>query len=136
MPDVSAMQVKKDNGKKIFNVGGKPREVMFSAATRFRLFLEVPVHEVQDYILSDLFKINSVAMILYGKEAQGKTINDLLDKFDDDELSDIELEEIVGWVRERTLNFMLAEAQETIKALEPVLRQANELNNTSNGILA
>lgn len=127
---------KKDAGVITLNVGGKPRKLMFSAATRFRLFLDVDINQTQDYILSPLFKINAVGMVLYGKEVQGKTIDEILDRFEDDELSDVECEEIIGWVRERTLAFMLAEAQQIAQALEPALKKATELSNTSNGILA
>lgn len=125
-----------DTGVKTFNVGGKPRELMFSAAIRFRLFLDVPVEDVQTYITSDLFKINAVAFLLFGKEAKGKKIDEILDMIDDVGLNDVELEEIVGWVRQRTLNFMLKEAEESAKALQKILPQATELSSTLNGSLA
>lgn len=127
---------KKDAGTISLSVGGEKRDLMFSAATRFRLFLDIPPVDIQEYILSDLFKINAVGMVLYGKDIQGKTIDYILDRFEEDGLSDIECEEIIGWIRERTLNFMLAEAQQTMKALEPILKKANELNSTSTGMLA
>lgn len=126
----------KDTGTITLNVNGQPRELMFSAATRFRLFVEVPVHEIQDYILSDLFKINAVGMVLYGKQVQGKSVDQVLDMFEEDGLSDIECEEIVAWVRQRTLNFMLAEAQQTAEALAPILAKANALNSTLSGTQA
>ena len=122
-----------DTGVKTFNVGGKPRDLMFSAATRFRLFLNIPVEDIQTYITSDLFKINAIAYLLFGKEAKGKKIDEILDMIEDEGLNDIELEEIVGWVRQRTLNFMLKEAEETAKALQKVLPQATELSSTLNG---
>ena len=122
-----------DTGVKTFNVGGKPRDLMFSAATRFRLFLDVPVEDVQTYITSDLFKINAVAFLLFGKEAKGKKIDEILDMIEDEGLNDVELEEIVGWVRQRTLNFMLKEAEEVGKALEQVMPKAMALNNTLTG---
>ena len=106
---------------------------MFSAATRFRLFLDVPVEDVQTYITSDLFKINAVAFLLFGKEAKGKKIDEILDMIEDEGLNDVELEEIVGWVRQRTLNFMLKEAEEVGKALEQVMPKAMALNNTLTG---
>ena len=122
-----------DTGVKTFNVGGKPRDLMFSAATRFRLFLNIPVEDIQTYITSDLFKINAIAYLLFGKEARGKKIDEILDMIEDEGLNDVELEEIVGWVRQRTLNFMLKEAEESAKALQKVLPQATELSNTLNG---
>lgn len=123
-----------DAGTITLNVGGKPRDLMFSAAARFRLFLNIPVTEVQNYITTDLFKINAVAMILYGKASRDKSIDDVLDMFEDDGLSDLELEAIVGWVRKRTLNFMLSEVEDIAQTLQEVMPQAIELNNTLNGI--
>ena len=123
-----------DAGTITLNVGGKPRDLMFSAAARFRLFLNIPVTEVQNYIVTDLFKINAVAMILYGKASRDKSIEDVLDMFEDDGLSDLELEAIVGWVRKRTLNFMLSEVEDIAQTLQEVMPQAIELNNTLNGI--
>ena len=123
-----------DAGTITLNVGGKPRDLMFSAAARFRLFLNIPMTEVQNYITTDLFKINAVAMILYGKASRDKNIDDILDMFEDDGLSDLELEAIVGWVRKRTLNFMLSEVEEIAQTLQEVMPQAIELNNTLSGI--
>ena len=123
-----------DAGTITLNVGGKPRDLMFSAAARFRLFLNIPVTEVQNYITTDLFKINAVAMILYGKASRDKSIDDVLDMFEDDGLSDLELEAIVGWVRKRTLNFMLSEVEDIAQTLQEVMPQAIELNTTLNGI--
>lgn len=123
-----------DAGTITLNVGGKPRDLMFSAAARFRLFLNIPVTEVQNYITTDLFKINAVAMILYGKASRDKSIEDVLDMFEDDGLSDLELEAIVGWVRKRTLNFMLSEVEDIAQTLQEVMPQAIELNNTLSGI--
>lgn len=123
-----------DAGTITLNVGGKPRDLMFSAAARFRLFLNIPVTEVQNYITTDLFKINAVAMILYGKASRDKSIDDVLDMFEDDGLSDLELEAIVGWVRKRTLNFMLSEVEDIAQTLREVMPQAIELNNTLSGI--
>lgn len=123
-----------DAGTITLNVGGKPRDLMFSAAARFRLFLNIPVTEVQNYIVTDLFKINAVAMILYGKASRDKSIDDVLDMFEDDGLSDLELEAIVGWVRKRTLNFMLSEVEDIAQTLREVMPQAIELSNTLNGI--
>lgn len=80
-----------------------------------------------------MFKINAIAYLLFGKEARGKRIDEILDMIEDEGLNDVELEEIVGWVRQRTLNFMLKEAEESAKALQKVLPQATELSNTLNG---
>ena len=123
-----------DTGVKTFNVGGVPRDLMFSAAIRFRLFLNVPVQQVQEYILSDMFKLNAIALLLVGKEAQGKTVDQIIDIIEEQKLSDVELEEIIGWVRKRTLNFNLKEAEETAKTLQEVMPQATELSSTLNGI--
>ena len=123
-----------DTGVKTFNVGGAPRDLMFSAAIRFRLFLNVPVQQVQEYILSDMFKLNAIALLLVGKEAQGKTVDQIIDIIEEQKLSDVELEEIIGWVRKRTLNFILKEAEETAKTLQEVMPQATELSSTLNGI--
>ena len=79
-----------DTGVKTFNVGGVPRDLMFSAAIRFRLFLNVPVQQVQEYILSDMFKLNAIALLLVGKEAQGKTVDQIIDIIEEQKLSDVE----------------------------------------------
>ena len=97
--------------------------------------MDVPVEDVQTYITSDLFKINAVAYLLFGKGAKGKRVDEILDMIEDEGLNDVELEEIVGWVRQRTLNFMLKEAEESSKALQKILPQATELSNTLNGSL-
>lgn len=123
-----------DSGTTTLNVGGEPRELMFSAAARFRLFVNIPLDQIQEYVLSDNFKINAAAMLLYGKNARGKTLDEILDMFEDDGLSDIELEAIIGWVRKRTLNFMLREAEEIAENLKTVMPQATALNNTLNGM--
>ena len=122
-----------DSGVKSFKVGGQLRELKFSAAMRYRLFLNINNEDIQQYISSEAFKITAVGFLLYGKEISGKPLIEVLDKFDEDNLLDDEMEEIVGWVRQRTLNFMLKEAEEVGKALEQVMPKAMALNNTLTG---
>ena len=81
-----------------------------------------------------MFKLNAIALLLVGKEAQGKTVDQIIDIIEEQKLSDVELEEIIGWVRKRTLNFILKEAEETAKTLQEVMPQATELSSTLNGI--
>lgn len=119
-----------DTGVSSFKVGGVLRELKFSAATRYRLFLDIPQESIQNYIASDLFKITATALLLYGKEAVGKSIQDTLELFEADKLMDDEMEAIVAWVRKRTLNFMLTEAEEIAKAMAEVIPKATQLNNT------
>ena len=130
---MSAIETNADAGVKEFKVGGKVREIKFTAATRYRLFLNVEKEDIQGYVTSDLFKITAVALLLYGKETIGKKLDELMDMFENDNLMDDEMEEIVGWVRQRTLNFMLKEAEEVGKALEQVMPKAMVLNNTLTG---
>ena len=130
---MSAIETNADAGVKEFKVGGKLREIKFTAATRYRLFLNVEKEDIQSYVTSDLFKITAVALLLYGKETICKKLDELMDMFENDNLMDDEMEEIVGWVRQRTLNFMLKEAEEVGKALEQVMPKAMALNNTLTG---
>ena len=130
---MSAIETNADAVVKEFKVGGKLREIKFTAATRYRLFINVEKEDIQGYVTSDLFKITAVALLLYGKEAIGKKLDELMDMFENDNLMDDEMEEIVGWVRQRTLNFMLKEAEEVGKALEQVMPKTMALNNTLTG---
>ena len=123
-------EVATDNGVKDFLIGGKLTTLKFSAATRYRLFLNIETQDIQNYISSDAFKISAAGMLIFGKEIIGKPLADVLDKFDEVDLSDDEMEEIVGWVRKRTLNFMLKEAEQIAEALNQSLPQAIGLNNT------
>ena len=131
---MSAIETNADAGVKEFKVGGKLREIKFTAATRYRLFLNVEKEDIQGYVTSDLFKITAVALLLYGKETIGKKLDELMDMFENDNLMDDEMEEIVGWVRKRTLNFMLKEAEQIAEALNQSLPQAIGLNNTLTGL--
>lgn len=124
----------KDNGVKDFLIGGELKTLKFTAATRYRLFLNIPTQEIQDYVSSDAFKISATGMLLFGKEIIGKPLADVLDKFDEVNLSDEEMEEIVGWVRQRTLNFMLKEGEQIAQALKQVMPQATELSNSLTGL--
>ena len=123
-----------ETGVKEFKVNGVLRELKFTAATRMRLFLNVETNGIQDYISSDLFKITAVSLLLYGKEVVGKPLMEIIDRFDQDQLLDDEMEEIVGWVRTRTLNFMLKEAEEVQKSLTQVMGRATALNNSLIGL--
>ena len=124
------------NGVMDFLIGGQLRTLKFTAATRYRLFLNIDTQDIQTYISSDAFKISATGMLIFGKEIIGKPLADVLDMFDEVGLTDDEMEEIVGWVRKRTLNFMLKEAEESAKALQKILPQATELSSTLNGSLA
>lgn len=121
------------NGVMDFLIGGQLRTLKFTAATRYRLFLNIETQDIQQYISSDAFKISATGMLIFGKEIIGKPLADVLDMFDEVGLTDDEMEEIVGWVRKRTLNFMLKEAEEVGKALEQVMPKAMALNNTLTG---
>ena len=121
------------NGVMDFLIGGQLRTLKFTAATRYRLFLNIETQDIQAYISSDAFKISATGMLIFGKEIIGKPLADVLDMFDEVGLTDDEMEEIVGWVRQRTLNFMLKEAEEVGKALEQVMPKAMALNNTLTG---
>ena len=123
-----------ETGVKEFKVNGILRELRFTAATRMRLFLNVETNAIQEYISSDLFKITAVSLLLYGKEVVGKPLMEIIDRFDADQLLDDEMEEIVGWVRTRTLNFMLKEAEEVQKSLTQVMGRATALNNSLIGL--
>lgn len=127
-------EVATDNGVKDFLIGGKLTTLKFSAATRYRLFLNIETQDIQNYISSDAFKISAAGMLIFGKEIIGKPLADVLDKFDEVDLSDDEMEEIVGWVRKRTLNFMLKEAEQIAEALNQVMPQATELSNSLTGL--
>ena len=131
---MSAIETNADAGVKEFKVGGKLREIKFTAATRYRLFLNVEKEDIQGYVTSDLFKITAVALLLYGKETIGKKLDELMDMFENDNLMDDEMEEIVGWVRQRTLNFMLKEAEQIATALQQAIPKATELSNTLSGL--
>ena len=131
---MSAIETNADAGVKEFKVGGKLREIKFTAATRYRLFLNVEKEDIQGYVTSDLFKITAVALLLYGKETIGKKLDELMDMFENDNLMDDEMEEIVGWVRKRTLNFMLKEAEEVQKSLTQVMERATKLDNSLTGL--
>ena len=122
------------NGVMDFLIGGQLRTLKFTAATRYRLFLNIETQDIQAYISSDAFKISATGMLIFGKEIIGKPLADVLDMFDEVGLTDDEMEEIVGWVRKRTLNFMLKEAEQIAEALNQVMPQATELSNSLTGL--
>ena len=115
------------NGVMDFLIGGQLRTLKFTAATRYRLFLNIETQDIQAYISSDAFKISATGMLIFGKEIIGKPLAEV-------GLTDDEMEEIVGWVRKRTLNFMLKEAEQIAEALNQSLPQAIGLNNTLTGL--
>ena len=122
------------NGVMDFLIGGQLRTLKFTAATRYRLFLNIETQDIQAYISSDAFKISATGMLIFGKEIIGKPLADVLDMFDEVGLTDDEMEEIVGWVRKRTLNFMLKEAEEVQKSLTQVMERATKLDNSLTGL--
>ena len=119
-----------DFGVKDFLVGGVIRTLKFSAAVRFRLFKDIPDHEIQGYISTTAFKLQSVALLLFGKEALSKSLDDLFDDFEEIDLADHELALIHEWVLKRTVNFMLQEAETIANVLKEQIPKVTELNNT------
>lgn len=127
------MTVKDDSPIQTFSIGGKPTELKFTAAVRFRLFADIDNSQIESYITSDGFKIKAVGCLLFGKEIKNMTGEDLLDKLDVIGLMDDELEAIVGWVRTRTLNFMLDELKNVKATLETVIPKAQVLQSSLTG---
>lgn len=119
-----------DFGVKEFLVGGIFKELKFTAATRFRLFQDIPDSEIQTYVSSNGFKLRSVALLLLGKKANGMQLDDLFDELEEIGLMDYELNVIYEWVLKRTLNFMLQEAEVAAKMLTETMPQVIELSNT------
>lgn len=119
-----------DFGVKEFLVGGVFKELKFTAATRFRLFQDIPDSEIQTYVSSNGFKLRSVALLLLGKKANGMQMDDLFDELEEIGLMDYELNVIYEWVLKRTLNFMLQEAEVAAKMLTETMPQVIELSNT------
>lgn len=122
-----------DSGVVTFPVGGVNRTLKFTAAARYRLFLDIPNDQIQNYIVSDSFKINALSYLLYGKEYIGKTLEEVLERFEEDDLMDDEMEAIVGWVRQRTVNFMVKEAEQVAQTLKQVMPRVTELSDTLSG---
>lgn len=123
-----------DSGVREFLVGGKSRTVKFLAATRFRLFVNIEPHQVQDYVSSEAFKIRSTALLLIGKAAMDMTVSEIMDSFEEMELEDDECQTIYEWVLSRTINFMLKEAEAQSQAIQKGMPQVQQLNNSLNGL--
>lgn len=123
----------KDSGVKEFYVGGKLKKVKFLAATRFRLFANIEPQDVQAYVSSEAFKIRAMALLLIGKEAMSLTISEIIDKFEELELDDDEGQIIYEWVLQRTINFMLKEAEAQNRAIQKGLPQVEQLSNSLSG---
>lgn len=124
----------KDSGKKEFYVGGKVITVKFLAATRFRLFINIQPSEVQDYVSSEAFKLRSVALLLLGKTGMDLRVDEILDEFEELELSDQECQEIYEWVLQRTINFMIQEAEAQNRVIQRGMPQVEQLSNSLNGL--
>lgn len=130
-PEVENLDLEQDDfGVRTFNVGGKPMELKFTAATRFRLFKDMQPEQIQAYVATETFKLQSLTLLILGKEALTLSIENILDKFDELGFMDHEINEIYNWVLKRTLNFMLKEAEETANQLKKLLPQVNGLSNT------
>lgn len=123
-----------DAGVREFKVGGKLVTLKFLAATRFRLFINIQPHQVQDYVSSEAFKLRAVGLLLLGKKAMGMTVEDLLDEFEELQLDDDECQEIYEWVLKRTINFMLKEAESQSQAIKAGLPQIEQLSNSLSGL--
>lgn len=122
-----------ETGVKTFLVGGVERELKFNAALRFRLFLNISNEQIQNYVTSEVFKLTALALLFKGKEGVGMSTEQVIDLIEELDLENHEMEAIVGWVRERALNFILAEAQETAKALQQLMPQAKALSSSLTG---
>jgi len=121
-----------DYGVKTFMVGGEAMEVKFTAATRFRLFKNMPIEEIQGYVTTEAFKLQATALLLLGKDSMGKTVDDILDELENLGLLDNEMMDIYEWVLQRTINFMLREAEAAANQIRQAIPQVNELSNTLN----
>ena len=55
------------NGVMDFLIGGQLRTLKLTAATRYRLFLNIETQDIQAYISSDAFKISATGMLIFGK---------------------------------------------------------------------
>ncbi|URG13847.1 hypothetical protein [Acinetobacter phage vB_AbaS_TCUP2199] len=121
-----------DYGVKTFMVGNQPMELKFTAATRFRLFKDLPIEEIQGYVTTEAFKMQATALLLLGKDSMGKTVEAILDEFENLGLLDHEMMAIYEWVLERTINFMLKEAEAAAKQIRQAIPQVKELSNTLN----
>ena len=123
-------QEPEDFGVKTFSVGGKPMELKFTAAARFRLFKSMTPEEIQAYVATETFKLQAITLLILGKKALTQSIDQILDDFDEIGLMDDEVNAIYSWVLKRTLNFMLKEADEAANQLKKMLPKVNELSNT------
>lgn len=123
-----------DNGVKTFLVGGIAKELKFTAAMRMRLFINLTPDQIQNYVTSDMFRLNALAYLLMGKDALNKTGEDILDYIEEIQLTDSEAQEIHAWVLKRTLNFMLNESKAVAEGLKEIVPNVQELHNTLTGL--
>lgn len=123
-----------DSGKADFYVGGKVLQLKFLAATRFRLFINIQPSEVQDYVSSEAFKLRSVALLLLGKTGMDMRVDEILDRFDELGLTDEECQNIYEWVLQRTINFMIQEAEAQNRVIQKGMPQVEQLSNSLNGL--
>lgn len=123
-----------DSGSREFKVGGKIVTLKFLAATRFRLFVNITPDQVQEYVSSEAFKLRAVGLLLLGKKALEYSVDEILDQFEELGLDDDECHEIYEWVLQRTINFMLKEAESQSKAIQAGLPQVEQLSNSLNGL--
>ena len=119
-----------DFGVKDFMIGGKLKTLKFTAATRFRLFKDIPDEQIQGYVSTTAFKLQSVALLVIGKEALTKSLDEIFDILEEMDMSDIEMALINEWVLKRTVNFMVKEAEQLAKLLKEQIPKVTELNNT------
>lgn len=119
-----------DFGVKDFLIGGQIRTLKFTAATRFRLFKDIPDEQIQGYVSTTAFKLQSVALLVFGKEALSKSLDEIFDALEEIDMADHELALINEWVLKRTLNFMVKEAEHLAKLLKEQIPKVTELSNT------
>lgn len=128
-----ATKAPEDFGVKDFMVGKTVRTLTFTAALRFRLFLNVEPSQVQAYVSTEAFKLTALGLLLLGKSAIGMPVEDMLDAFEDLELTDDQAHLIYEWVLKRTINFMLKEAEATAQAVNQAMPEVKQLISTLDG---
>ena len=119
-----------DYGVRDFIIGGETMTLKFTAATRFRLFQDMSPDQIQNYVTSEAFKLQSLALLILGKDAIKMPVSDILDKLDDLGMMDHELNAVYEWVLKRTINFMLSEAEAAARMISESMPKVNELSNT------
>lgn len=119
-----------DFGIREFPIGGVMRELKFTAGMRFRLFRDIPPESIQAYVSSEAFKWQSLALLTIGKASMNMTIDEICDEFDALNFLESEIALIYQWVLQRTLNFMLKEAELSAETLQKTMPKVSELSNT------